>query len=199
MEQNLLGHDVLLRGLTRADLNGQCGAVQSFDETRGRYAVKRLYIPDGESKAPLLIKPENLVRCPDPAKEAAECCSAEHADDVRRRVTAVRAWEKHESGRPTLDLEETGLTRLPGSLAALGAAVDELWLASNKLSSSDDFDALRGMRGLRLLDLDANRLSSLPEAVGTLDRLEALYANTNGLTTLPECIGSLRFLRELRL
>ena len=51
---SLLGHQALLHGLARADLNGQCGDVQSFDATKGRYAVKRLYVPDGESKAPLL-------------------------------------------------------------------------------------------------------------------------------------------------
>ena len=45
---SLLGHQALLHGLARADLNGQCGDVQSFDMTKGRYAVKRLYVLDGE-------------------------------------------------------------------------------------------------------------------------------------------------------
>lgn len=195
----LLGHEVLMHGLaSRPDLNGQCGRAQSFDNDKGRYVVKRLYTHSGESTTPLLIKPDNLLRCPDPAQETAQCCAAEHAEEVRQRVDAARSGALHESGRPVLDLEETGLNRLPGSLAALGATVRELWLASNKLSNGADLDALRGLRGLRVLDVDANRLSELPEALGSLSLLESLYANTNQLTALPVCIGSLRALKELR-
>ena len=52
----LNGRRIMLQGLvSRADLNGQCGLVLSFDADEGRYAVQME--SDGETVA---LKPSNL-------------------------------------------------------------------------------------------------------------------------------------------
>jgi internalin A len=53
-----------------------------------------------------------------------------------------------------------------------------------------------GARELRLADLE---LSALPEAIGQLSHLQALYLYDNQLSTLPEAIGQLSHLQELYL
>src|SRR5271165_6024440 len=53
--------------------------------------------------------------------------------------------------------------------------------------------------GARKLDLSNLRLSALPEAIGQLSQLKALYLSNNQLSTLPEAIGQLSWLQELNL
>ena len=50
-----------------------------------------------------------------------------------------------------------------------------------------------------MLDLCANQLSTLPEAIGQLSQLQVLYLSGNQLSMLPEAIGQLSQLQELNL
>jgi hypothetical protein len=60
-------------------------------------------------------------------------------------------------------------------------------------------ESLRGLRGLRRLDLRGNRLSTVPAWLGELTGLQKLDLQGNRLTTLPESLGDLTGLTDLNL
>ncbi len=61
----------------------------------------------------------------------------------------------------------------------------DLRVAANKLSSLPD--ALGLLRGLRVLNVSSNELAELPEALGQCTALTEIYANGNAaLATLPD-------------
>ena len=193
--EKILGHDVLLHGLkARADLNGLVGEASSFDADKGRFTVKM----PGSAK-PLLLKPENLERTPECSSAIAACCAAEHAEEVRERVRAVRMGSDQDDDahmQHVLDLEDTGLRELPACVGTLGLT-RELWLGNNGLASLPN--ALGSLVALKQLDIDGNALTALPDSIASLVALEALYANRNRFARLPAALASLRALRELRL
>ena len=55
------------------------------------------------------------------------------------------------------------------------------------------------LRALRVLSLDVNLLESLPESIGSLQALETLHLCRNSLTSLPESFSSLQALKILHL
>ena len=193
----LVGRDVIVQALTnRAELNGMCGSVASFDADKARYVVRVPGVPNA-----LLLKPENVVRAPDAAEAIAASCAADHAEEVRERVEAIRTGVKQTSDdlpQPpgVLDLEHTGLVALPAAVGTLGLT-RELWLGNNKLTALPN--AVGCLLMLRVLDIDGNALTELPESISRLCALEALYANHNLFARLPAALGRLRSLRELRL
>ena len=192
----LVGRDVLLHSLAkRPELNGLCGHASSYDDDKGRLVVR---LPGSEhEKKPLLLKPDNVTRAPVASTAIAACCAAEHADEVRERVEAVRAGVGLEGGmQHVLDLEHTGLRELPAVIGTL-SLTQQLWLGSNELTALPS--ALGQLRALKQLDVDANCLATLPESIGALGALESLFANANRFTRLPAALGRLRALRELRL
>ncbi|NUR27731.1 MAG: hypothetical protein HOV83_18125 [Catenulispora sp.] len=78
---------------------------------------------------------------------------------------------------------------------ALADRVEHLDLTGRKLQAFPA-EVLR-MPWLRTLILDGNPIGELPEALGTLSRLEHLSVRHCGLTALPESVGDLAALRVL--
>ncbi len=125
----------------------------------------------------------------------------------------------HAFTRDHIIAREIGEPLKLSSLAGL-AALEELWLNHNKLSSLPgsfgDLTALRVLKldynmlsnlaesfgnltALRVLGLSHNELSSLPGSFGGFTALEGLDLNHNKLSSLPESFGGLTALEVLRL
>ena len=58
---------------------------------------------------------------------------------------------------------------------------------------------MRGMRGLRHLDLRNNALARLPAGLAELERLESLDLRANRLATLPAALEGMPALKKLDL
>lgn len=86
------------------------------------------------------------------------------------------------------------LTEFPASAATL-PQLEYLNLDRNRLKSLPD--ALPA--GLRWLRLNANGLESLPESIGALSGLRRIYLNDNALKSLPESFGTLAELEDAAL
>ena len=85
---------------------------------------------------------------------------------------------------------------LVSSFAGL-TALQILQLDSNKLTSLPE--SFGGLTGLQQLWLGLNKLSSLPESFSSLSALEDLFLSANELTSLPESFGRLTALQSLYL
>ena len=189
----LVGRHVIVRGLAkRPELNGLCAFTEKVDPKTGRYATRLPMLAH-----PILLKQESLEIAPSATAAISAAAADEHRDEVKERVRAAVAGERHESSElVVLDLEHTGLTALPEVVGTL-SEIRELWLAGNTLEQLPP--AVGCLVKLRNLDLDGNALQALPSAIEHLTALEALYCNSNRLVAVPDSIGKLRALRELRL
>lgn len=88
------------------------------------------------------------------------------------------------------------LQSLPTSLfCKLSDSLVVLSLKNNRLTSLPD--EIGSMRSLQSLRLDGNLFTSLPDSICQLIGLEKLIVNNNFLTHLPDAIGDLINLREL--
>mmetsp|Transcript_34425 Transcript_34425/g.86455 ORF Transcript_34425/g.86455 Transcript_34425/m.86455 type:complete len:813 (-) Transcript_34425:187-2625(-) len=86
---------------------------------------------------------------------------------------------------------------VPKSLLQL-RALHRLYLSGNGLTSlpSNFFTSLKR---LRVLDLQQNKLTSLPEDISSMDKLKVLLLNQNRLSTLPDGVGMLRSIVQFEL
>ncbi|XP_032378724.1 leucine-rich repeat-containing protein 10 [Etheostoma spectabile] len=91
----------------------------------------------------------------------------------------------------TLDLSSRQLRRLPVAACVFNELV-KLYLSDNNLSSLPD--ELQGLKKLQLLALDFNCFEELPVVVCRLPQLSILYLGNNRLYSLPR---ELRELKEL--
>ena len=91
-------------------------------------------------------------------------------------------------------LKEQGLADLKGQ-SFDASKIDYLNLDRNRLASLPD--ALP--TGLRWLRLNGNALSSLPESIGALVDLRRIYLNDNALEALPASFGALKALEDVAL
>lgn len=73
----------------------------------------------------------------------------------------------------------------------------ELYASHNQIIEIDP--SIGKLKNLRLLDLSANRLDSLPLEIFLLENLELLDVSLNKLVTIPSEIGSLKRLKTLNL
>src|SRR5690606_5730578 len=102
---------------------------------------------------------------------------------IEERIRAVR-----EAGATELDLQFSGIKRLPESIAD-ATQLKVLWLYSASLSSVPDW--IGNFVQLEQLWLEANNIQFLPESIGNLTQLRQLAVGTNQLRSLPESIGNL--------
>ncbi|MGB6942175.1 MAG: leucine-rich repeat domain-containing protein [Bryobacteraceae bacterium] len=93
-------------------------------------------------------------------------------------------WKKHLGHVPEWVWQRTGL--------------ETLVLADNDLPELSD--QIGSLKNLRMLDLGHNRLTSVPDALATLDGLtDFLYLHDNQLTSLPQSLAALTKLRYLNI
>ncbi|KAK5708927.1 hypothetical protein LTR17_020255 [Elasticomyces elasticus] len=96
-----------------------------------------------------------------------------------------------------LDLSHNKLENSCLEIVAEISSLRELRLGHNNLSGNFPSAVCGGLKGLEILDLKANRLLSLPDAIRELVGLRVLDVGGNQLTTLP--IGALQMLPLLEL
>lgn len=90
-----------------------------------------------------------------------------------------------------LDASLNRIERLPPSLPT---SLQRLVLSSNRLSS---LDGLEQLCNLKVLVLDGNRITHLPDWLGELTKLETLSVGDNAISELPASLGNLTRLRQL--
>ena len=92
-----------------------------------------------------------------------------------------------------LYLHKNCLVRLPASIGAL-TKLEELSLGDNAL---EELPPLGNLKRLQLLEVEDNKLTTLPASLCTLSTLRTLNLENNQLTALPASLGSLVALCEL--
>lgn len=100
----------------------------------------------------------------------------------------------------TIDLSWLGLTRLTeASITTLVSypALKVLYLNGNELTSLPD--SIGQLTGLKTLYLGTNQITRLPDSIGQLGSLKTLSLRCNKFTTLPDSIGQLTGLETLDL
>eukprot|EP00094_Tigriopus_californicus_P013550 TCALIF_13108-PA protein Name:"Similar to lrrc57 Leucine-rich repeat-containing protein 57 (Danio rerio)" AED:0.20 eAED:0.20 QI:0/0.66/0.25/0.75/1/1/4/34/281 len=96
-----------------------------------------------------------------------------------------------------LVLTNLSMTSIPNQVFHLAPRLRLLDLSANRLSSLPK--SIATFVTLRSLFLNQNRLTSLPDEIGSLQELQILSLSYNLLEGLPESVRNLRFLRELKL
>ncbi|RLN63819.1 hypothetical protein BBJ29_006897 [Phytophthora kernoviae] len=98
------------------------------------------------------------------------------------------------SGLKFLDLRQNKLVVFP--VLPEGAALDQVFLGYNTLSSIDEISILRIEDSVTILDMRDNKLQGLPTNLACLYRLKTLDVANNDLTDLPPGLGYLKHLNH---
>ncbi|KAF4322181.1 hypothetical protein BBO99_00002079 [Phytophthora kernoviae] len=98
------------------------------------------------------------------------------------------------SGLKFLDLRQNKLVVFP--VLPEGAALDQVFLGYNTLSSIDEISILRIEDSVTILDMRDNKLQGLPANLACLYRLKTLDVANNDLTDLPPGLGYLKHLNH---
>ena len=114
---------------------------------------------------------------------------------VGNQLTTLPAEIANLTDLQTLLIADNQLKSLPQVLSKL-KNLRELDLSVNALQSLSK-NIIGTLIALTTLDLSANQLTTVPEAIGTLSNLMTLDLSNNQLTTVPEAIGSLSALTTL--
>ncbi|XP_005751063.1 leucine-rich repeat and calponin homology domain-containing protein 1 isoform X3 [Pundamilia nyererei] len=115
------------------------------------------------------------------------------ADLSKNRLTDVPSEVCHLVALETLNLYHNCIRSIPDSIISL-QSLTSLNLSRNQLGYLPA--CLCGLP-LRVLNASNNKLVSLPETIGQLQRLMELDISCNEITALPRHIGRLKALREL--
>ena len=95
-----------------------------------------------------------------------------------------------------LDLRENRFIRLPSKLGRL-TSLETLAIGVNRIRALPQIDCLSLPPSLKVLDLERNGFTCLPEAVAGFTALRELYLSRNNLKTLPGEIGRVSTLTQL--
>ena len=134
------------------------------------------------------------------SEEASDAASDVSGDAALVLLDALRV---HDEGGPandawvrveTLDASNNALTALPASLVML-TALKLLNVNDNKLSELPEW--IGDLRAMEEFFANDNELTALPASLAKLTALKKLEARDNKLSELPEWIGELRALESL--
>eukprot|EP00041_Stephanoeca_diplocostata_P010443 m.166217 g.166217 ORF g.166217 m.166217 type:complete len:242 (-) comp18151_c0_seq2:629-1354(-) len=104
---------------------------------------------------------------------------------------------EHASKTGILALENLKLQKVPNEVSTLDAKrLRTLSLAKNVIQILPDW--LCRFTALKTLDLQWNRLSTLPDLSG-LVKLEVLNLSNNGISTIPHCVFNMKSLKTVNL
>lgn len=99
------------------------------------------------------------------------------------------------TGLKYLDLRQNRLVVFP--LLPEGAALDQVFLGYNTLTSIDEASILRVKDSITVLDLRDNKLETLPANLACLYRLKTLDLSNNDLSDVPPGLGYLKHLNHI--
>jgi len=97
----------------------------------------------------------------------------------------------------SLSFSDKGLEKFPPELVKVVNNLRNLDLSNNKITQLPD--NIGSFKMLKTLALHKNKLSELPVGIGKLTKLETLSLQSNLLTRLPSAFGQLKHLKELNL
>jgi len=126
--------------------------------------------------------------------------AAEDADGAMGEMSVVVDGDGRTRLCPSkVDFMSQGLTEFPSELCdpLRAGTLRVLLLNANQLTALPE--SIGALVGLKELRLDDNQLTALPESIGALVGLKTLNLYNNQLTALPESIGALVGLEELNL
>lgn len=106
-----------------------------------------------------------------------------------------------ETPEAIFDLSECGLLQVPPGIYSLCRVFlkESLILRNNNLTSLNGGGNLKDLYTLKVLDLQNNMFSVIPEEIHFLKNLEELYLNNNQLKKLPQRLNTLEHLKILNL
>ena len=90
-----------------------------------------------------------------------------------------------------LNLKRNNITKLPQNISTLSSLRD-LNLSYNQLHDAPSYSYLGKLPKLYSLWIDHNKLTELPETIGSLDQVRFLYIDNNKLSTLPNELSTMR-------
>jgi Leucine-rich repeat (LRR) protein len=129
-------------------------------------------------------EPSHLASADSKAANRAEKGTNEGAKSKQGTAAAAGDWKKR------------GISELPADFMQKAKTSKRVDLSENTIEVlSVDFTSLSA--SLQELDVNDNKLKSLPPSVGSLRNLQILHAYKNELESLPAEIGKLAALREL--
>ena len=126
--------------------------------------------------------------------------AAEDADGAMGEMSVVVDGDGRTRLCPSkVDLMSQGLTEFPSELCdpLRAGTLRVLYLQYNQLTALPE--SIGALVGLKVLNLLRNQLTALPASIGALVGLEKLYLRENQLTALPESIVALTALKRLGL
>lgn len=105
--------------------------------------------------------------------------------------------QHYETAKKTGVLSLTGqkLTEFPNNLIQLESTLRTLDLSDNKFSQIPD--SIGSFLQLKHFQINHNRLTGLPDALGKLSKLESLSAESNRISFIPTSIHSLNHLKQV--
>ncbi|RZF33542.1 hypothetical protein LSTR_LSTR008188 [Laodelphax striatellus] len=111
--------------------------------------------------------------------------------------SALKSHFEHGQKTGVLNLSKQKLDEFPSGMKILNNSLRSLDMSDNKFVAIPL--EIQTYQKLKVLILDRNRLTSLPEEIGCLPKLESFSATDNKLTVLPKSFSNLSSLKKIHI
>lgn len=118
--------------------------------------------------------------------------------EIPVRIGPFTKTQREADTGSTINLSNTGLTKIEPSFFASHASITELNLSNNSIGGALP-SQIQKLQNLRVLNASHNLMTGVPAEIGQLNNLEILDLSYNKLTGLPNELGNLKNLKTLNL